>query len=305
MNKRLRRFKLGIQWLLGRAGWVRYGPFPSLGRPRVWHWPRSQARSLWRNWVRQPPLHFEVPEHQQVEVLRLLAAALNRLRVERIVYLDVGAGLGDVLNLFQERSGLRKSVFSVGVDPVDLRARRNYSRFVVGAISNRPEGLAEFFRYSSSDCSSLKRMNPSSVTHDPLDIGHGKYFTPVIVERLEETLAVPTFRLATLLRQCGLADEVLHFVKIDAQGSDLDAFLSLGELTRNCLFLRLETVFAPAGVPGSLLYEGQTTFAEDRVTIEAAGFRLLAISHFGVTPEADVTFVNLKLLRELWPGVAT
>jgi FkbM family methyltransferase len=266
---------------------------------------RQQPQARWREWRRHPSLHFETPESRQLEVLELLAAALNELRGESVVFVDVGAALGEVRDLFQSKSGLHKSVFSIGIDPVDVRDHWSYNGYVTGAVSSGPAGTAEFFRYSSSDCSSLKRMEPSSISHDPADIAQGKYFTPVVVERLEETLRVPTFRLDTLVRQYGLAHEVLHFVKIDAQGSDLDVFRSLGELTRNCLFLRIETVIPRAGMPTRLLYEGQTTFAEDRKEIEAAGFRLFNISHFGVTPEADVTFVNLKLLRELLPGWAT
>jgi hypothetical protein len=299
---RLKRASRPLRQRLGlvQGGWL----FILLGKGAWWRSQR-QARALWRTWLRQPDLHFEIPENRQVEVIKLLSAALNELRVNSVVYIDVGAALGEVRDLFQSKSDLQKSVFSIGIDPIDVRDHCGYNGYVTGAITNGPEGSAEFFRYSASDCSSLKRMEPSSISHDPADIAQGKYFTPVVVERLEETLRVPTFRLDTLLRQYGLANEVLHFVKIDAQGSDLDAFLSLGELTRNCLFLRIETVFAKAGTPARLLYEGQTTFAEDRVAIEAAGFRLFNISHFGVTPEADVTFVNVRLLRELLPHLAT
>ncbi len=289
---------------LGRSGILFRAAVAPVRWWRSWS-PRQTMRARWRQWLRHTDLHFEIPEHKQVEVLKLLAAALNELRVDSVVYIDVGAALGEVRDLFQCKSDLQKSVFSIGIDPVDVRDHWRYNGYVIGAVSSGPEGFAEFFRYSSSDCSSLKRMEPSSVSHDPAEIAQGKYFTPVIVERLEETLRVPTFRLDTLLRQYGLANEVLHFVKIDAQGSDLDVFQSLGELTRNCLFLRIETVIPRAGVPARLLYEGQTTFVEDRVAIEAAGFRLLNVSHFGVTPEADVTFVNMRLFRELLPDVAT
>jgi len=123
------------------------------------------------------------------------------------------------------------------------------------AVASGPEGPAEFSRYS-----------------------------PFVTEPLEERLQVPTFRLDTLLRQFGVANEVLHFVKIDAQASDLDVFHSLGDLSLNCLFLRIETVLAEHGAPARLLHEGQTTFTQDRSAIEAAGFRLLNISRLGVTP---------------------
>jgi len=144
-------------------------------------------------------------------------------------------------------------------------------------------------------------MDPTKVTHDRAEGGSQKYFAPIEIERLEETLRVPAFKLSTIIRQYGLAHDVLHFVKIDAQGSDLDVFRSLGEFTENCLFLQIETVYPEGNAPGVTLYEGQTTFAEDREVIEAAGFRIFNVARFGVTPEADVIFVNLKLFRKLLP----
>ncbi len=301
----IRRLSLATRPLRARLGLVRSGRLFNLHREISRWWIPHAARTRWRKWSRQPDLHFEIPELEQVKVLELLAAALNQLRIDSVVYIDVGAGHGDVLHLFECRSGLRKPVHSIGIDPVDATAHRSYSGYVLGAISSGPERLADFFCYSARDCSSLKRLDASSISHDRAGVAEGKYYTSAIIERLESTIQVPTFRLDTIVRQYGLADEVLHLVKIDAQGADLDVFLSLGELTRNCLFLRIETVIPRAGVPARLLYEGQTTFAEDRKAIEAAGFRLFNISHFGVTPEADVTFVNTKLFRELLPGFAT
>jgi len=262
---------------------------------------RSRSRDRWRKWASQPGHFSEIPEDRQGEVFQLLAAALNEICDKCAVFVDVGAGCGDVLGHFVSGSGLKKPVFSIGIDPVDARAHRSYTGFVMGAITNGPEGPTEFFRYSSSDCSSLKRMDPTKVTHDRAEGGSQKYFAPIEIERLEETLRVPAFKLSTIIRQYGLAHDVLHFVKIDAQGSDLDVFRSLGEFTENCLFLQIETVYPEGNAPGVTLYEGQTTFAEDREVIEAAGFRIFNVARFGSTPEADVIFVNLKLFRKLLP----
>ena len=238
---------------------------------------RVPARAIWQSWYRNTGLVHQIPESRQQEVLELLAFALNQVPEPNVVFVDVGAAGGDVLHRLR-RTSLHKRMFSLGIDPIDLRGHRLYSGFVVAAITDGPERHADFFCDASSDCSSLKRM--------------------------EQTIQVPTFNLSTIIRQYGLGDETLHFVKIDAQGSDLDVFRSLSELSDHCLFLRMETVCPESSVPVPMLDEGQTTFVEDRAVPEAAGFRLFNIARFGSTPEADVTFVNVRLFRELLPNLA-
>ncbi|MFA6165713.1 MAG: FkbM family methyltransferase [Gemmatimonadaceae bacterium] len=264
---------------------------------------RLPARGLWRRWYRTAGAIHEIPEARQQEVLELLAFALNELADPSVVFVDVGAGRGDVLHALR-CTDLHKRLFALGIDPIDLRGQPSYTGYVQAAITDGPEGHAELFRYASSDCSSLKRMDPTKVTHDPALGGDRLYYTPTPIERLEEMVRVPTFHLSTIIRQYGLANDVLHFVKIDAQGSDLDVFRSLGEMSSRCLFLRMETVCHEGEGPAPTLYEGQTTFAEDRAALEAAGFRLFNIARFGSTPEADVTFVNVRLFRELLPALA-
>ena len=261
---------------------------------------RRRARALWKSWYRDARCVYEIPESRQQEVLELLAVALNSLPGSGVVFIDVGAGRGDVRHRLVAAS-LHKRLFSVGIDPIDVRAHLLYAGYVQAAITDGPEGYADFYCYGSSDCSSLKRLNAAKVTHDPSQGGDRLYYSPAPIERLEHTVTVPTFNLSTIVRQYGLADDVLHFLKIDAQGSDLDAFRSLGSLSERCLFVRTETVLAAKDGTVSTLYDGQSSFAEDRAVFEEAGFRLFNVARFDTTPEADVTFVNVQLFRELLP----
>lgn len=265
---------------------------------------RRRARGFWRKWARDTTCCYEIPEDRQAETIYLLASALNDLSTDRVVLVDVGAGCGDYLTRLSAGAGLVKPLRSIGIDPIETRGHRAYSGFVLGAITDGPEGSADFYRYASLDCSSLKRMDPACVTHNREEGGAEKYFSAVEIEKLEETLTVPTFNLSTIIRQYGLAGEVLHVLKIDAQGSDLDVFRSLGEFTPNCLFLQIESVLPEGDNLGVTLYEGQTTFREDHEVIEAAGFRLFNVARFGVTPEADLLYVNLSLFRKLLPQLA-
>ena len=198
---------------------------------------------------------------QPSHLLSWIVVVLNRLRPERVVFVDVGAARGDVLHAFTRDAGLIPPVFSIGIDPIDLRAARDYSAFVASAISNQDEGPTPFFRQESSDCSSLKRIVPSHIVYDRSLIDGIRYFSSLPIDRTLETLVVPCTRLSTIIRQFNLADQIV--------------------------------------------YEGQSTFMEDRAALEAAGFRLLGAYPFVVTPEADVLFVNVPLFERLVTPAAT
>jgi hypothetical protein len=260
---------------------------------------RMRAWPQLRQWQSTPDLAFTVthPSH----LLTWIVAALNRLGPDRVVFMDVGAARGDVLDAFTRDAGLVPPVYSVGIDPVDVRAADDYSRFIRAAVSTAAEGPVPFFLQESSDCSSLKRIIPSRVVYDRSLVDGTRYYAGLPIHRTLETLVVSSTRLSTIIQQCDLADEVVHFLKIDAQGADLDVFLSLDTFTRRCLFVQMETVYSDTpNDQERCLYEGQTTFVEDRAALEAAGFRLLAVYPFVVTPEADVLFVNMPLFEQLF-----
>lgn len=251
-----------------------------------------------RRWRVQPGAFLTVETPRQLQTW--IVSVLNTLRPDRAVFIDVGAARGDVLHSFARESGLVPPVFSIGIDPIDVRARHEYSAFVPTAISTGAEGSAPFFVQESSDCSSLKRIVPDRITYDPSQIDGVRYFAGDSIHRTLEVRVVPCCRLSTVIRDFALQDEVIHFLKIDAQGSDLDVFRSLDQFTAQCLFVQMETVYSQT--PNDVdrcLYEGQTTFVEDRAVLEAAGFRLLGVYPFRVTPEADVLFVNMALFDRL------
>jgi len=263
---------------------------------------RVRRRRAWgqlRQWQSTPDVAFTVQDTSHL--LTWIVAALNRLGPDRVVFIDVGAAGGDVLHAFTRGASLVPPVYSIGIDPADFRAADDYSTFVRAAVSTASEGPVPFFLQESSDCSSLKRMIPAHVVYDPSLIDGIHYFAGLPIHRTIETRVVPCLRLSTIVRQFDLADSIVHFLKIDAQGSDLDVFLSLDTFTRRCLFVQMETVYSDTpNDQERCLYEGQSTFVEDRATLEAAGFRLLAAYPFVVTPEADVLFVNMPLFEQLF-----
>lgn len=262
-------------------------------------WPER----VWRRWFRDRGAVLQITERAQDQELELLALALSACPGRDTVFVDVGAAAGEVLARLR-RTALRKRVHAIGIDPVDHRAHALYSGYVAAAITDGPEGTRDFYVHAATDCSSLLPMDPTRVTHDVAAGGSQLYYSPIEIAEVAEVQQVPTYNLSTILRQYGLADEVIHYVKVDAQGSDLAVIRSLGSQLANVLFLRMETVEHVGTGEPPLLYHGQTTMPEDVAFLESAGFRLFNIARFGSTPEADLTFVNLALFRRLLPQFA-
>lgn len=235
-------------------------------------------------------------------MLDLVAYILELLPDPKINFVDVGAARGDVLHILQGKTRLRKPITSLGVDPVDFRGEPDYSHFVRGVISLLPETEVQFFVHEESSVSSLYHMITENVVFDQSLIDGINYYAPPSVQAVREIINVRSFRLETLLTQHMNEKEIIHFLKIDAQGADMDAFRSLGNWVKQCLFVQIETVVRTAKDRDTRLYAGQTTFAEDHEVLKTAGFRLLNLADFVVTPECDALYVNTALFDRLGLG---
>jgi hypothetical protein len=219
-------------------------------------------------------------EEEGRRALAVIADFLNHSSFQTINLVDVGCYKGDFLEEF--RSLVRRRIFSIGIDPVSHHHIVPYSVFVETAITNEPEGVYDFFVCNDPTFSSFKRTIASNVTRN--------IKTSVV-------RTVNAVHLSTIIERFKMENEIIHFLKIDAQGSDLEVFLSLGKYVKNCLFVQLETIHSKD--KSAVLYESQTIFEEEKPIIERLGFELFACidySRMG-SPEADVIFVNKEIIR--------
>jgi hypothetical protein len=253
-------------------------------------------QALWDRWVASESHFFEIPEREMGRTFDLLAHFLDGRVKGRLNFIDVGCAVGDYLVLLDGK--FQSEIFSIGIDPLDWPGRAPYSVFEQVAITNKDEGTYEFHIYGGNDpaTSSLEKLEADHVTHDPAESGE-RFFHPDEIEKAHGVIQVPALHLSTIVERYRLAGEVIHFLKIDVQGTDLQAFLSLGKYTRNCLFVQLETIYSSRR--SHTLYENQTLFEDERPVLEKLGFRLFNVARFPAGPEADVVWVNRKLFRKL------
>jgi hypothetical protein len=257
-------------------------------------------QDVWQRWRSAEVEFYEIPEREMRETYARLAYILNTSElVESVNFVDVGCAVGDYLKLIQPQ--IDKEFFSIGIDPIDWPGRAVYSVFLEVAIASGQEREAELNLYGGKDlaASSLKEMAKDNVTHDPRRKDE-KFYVPFVVETEKGKKQVRTMPLSRVIEEQELEDQVIHIVKIDTQGTDLDVFESLGKYLPQVLFVQLETIYSD--IEGHVLYEGQTRFTEELPILEKHGFRLFNVAKFPNGPEADVLFVNEELFDRLTAG---
>jgi FkbM family methyltransferase len=100
-----------------------------------------------------------------------------------------------------------------------------------------------------------------------------------------ETVTVPTMRLDTFLDGAGIGR--VHYLKIDAQGTDLAVIRSAGERLRDIDRISLEVQTTPFE-----LYRGASRKEDVLEFLAAAGFELVEVEAQSFDQEENLTFVR-------------
>jgi len=227
-----------------------------------------------------------------------IAEIVGRVPERRINVLDVGCYAGTVtLDFAMGLRNVSKEIFSIGIDPIAHCHVYRFTHFIEAAIRNCEPTTATFYQYSDPQCSSLLKMT-TNLTHNREERDK-KWYSDRDFERLLATKSVRVLPLSAIIEQFNLQEEYIHFLKIDVQGCDLEAFLSLGPYIKSCLFVQIETVVS--GSKDIILYEGQTLHEEELPIMAEHGFEVFSLIDYRDTygtPEADVVYVNTELRKQ-------
>jgi hypothetical protein len=217
---------------------------------------------------------------------------LNHLKTDRIVFIDVGCHQGHFKDRTVEQ--LTKPSYWVGIDPVDHGVRHKYDAFFQKAIADvEMEEERLFFEYNEPGCNSLLRMNTELITHTVPS--PGKWYVPWEIEHLTRERNVKVNSLKKVLDQVAdVQDKVIHFVKIDTQGMDIEVVRSLRSYIPKVMWVQMECV-----TENVMLYKGQQGIEQDIVDMEKLGFYVYNIKDYKVehpgSVEVDVIFKNANL----------
>lgn len=200
------------------------------------------------------------------------------LRYDRINAVDIGHHKGNWAESFADKIPKDKFLYVLGVDPIDHGSTWN-NKFIQKAISTKT-GKRKFFTYSEPGCNSLNEM-----------ILENKFHRPQAIAK-ESEIEVDCVTLESVLDEFNF--DLIHYLKVDAQGNDLDVIKSAGLWLNECMFVQMETCVSKHH--DMMMYKNQNTRAEDIDYMKERGFELIdEWDHSAVScPEADLIFFNTR-----------
>jgi len=225
--------------------------------------------------------------------IQLITAVLDAKNDEVLNVVDIRCAQGDFLFRFKESCNNSQKMYSVGVDPINYFTEKifhPYSIYIQAAVTNSNDETVKYFKNRVLAPSSTMKINkcyiPKTTVNNSSDL-------------ITEEVEVENYKLESIVNQACLKDEIIHVLKVDTQGNDLEVIESLGGVVSRCLFIVYKTVYGKVE-NDQTLYKGQTTFKEERGKLERLGFRLINVARFKTTPEANVLYMNRSLLTTLW-----
>lgn len=239
-----------------------------------------------------------------VGVKKLLSMVYQVLDIyDSINYIDVGIARGLVLTHLQELGLRLENVNSIGIDPLleeYLKLENclsNYTALLPNAISLKDDEECDFYVQQSLNCSSLNKINKSYITNTK--DGGDNFYLPSdrnSVLNTIKTIKVSTKKLSTIIEEQRLDNEIIHFLKIDAQGQDLNVIKSCGKYLKNVLLIMVETTMPD--IENGTLYENSTNFKQDNEFLEKNGFKLLGFEKL-LEDDADALYFNESLVSDI------
>ena len=212
-------------------------------------------------------------------------------KFQKINCIDVGCAIGDFRNLITHAN-----VFSIGIDPLIEQYKHwhnHLNKFTIlhnVAIDN-VSGKKMFNITNSRDTSSLFEFN-TELTTSECNLTHF-YIPPSVIHQITtiiEQKEVETQPLKTIIEK-DLKNEIIHILKIDAQGNDLNVIKSAGNLLTNVMFIVMESNSDTT----TTLYKNSTHFAEDYSYLKSRDFELITKETL-LRDDMDCLYYNTKLI---------
>jgi hypothetical protein len=161
--------------------------------------------------------------------------------VKKINIIDIGCARGGLISEVVLPNRNLESVYSVGIDPLNHGVKSLYNHFVqVGIDDIFPSKfkLKRFYVNSDDQASSLLKMNYENITENLSDVS--RIYVPWASKlRVRVVIPIIVVNLESIIRKYfSLAP--IHFIKIDAEGNDLNVIKSQSFRNRP-LFISAET----------------------------------------------------------------
>jgi FkbM family methyltransferase len=207
---------------------------------------------------------------------------------QRINLIDVGHHKAHFTNDFIQKYCQDKDVFICAVDPINYETN-SYSVFFQCAVGTKV-GKLKFNLYDEPGCNSLLEMKLEDIS---LNRELDGWFSNHNINKIGE-IEVECVTLKSILDKINL--DLIHYLKVDAQGNDLDVIKSSSDWLDKTIFVQIESCTSKS--IKNFMYHGQTSVEEDINFMESIGFKLFEkLDHSEKScPEADLIFLNKKFI---------
>jgi FkbM family methyltransferase len=216
-------------------------------------------------------------------------------KFNKINFIDVGCAIGDVRNLIKHNN-----LFSIGIDPLiekyKNRCNNTLSSYNIlyDVAVDIEEGEKKFNITSSLDTSSLYDFN-TELTSDENNKSY--FYIPKsnidFITNIVETKQVRTKTLKNIIEK-DLKNDIIHILKVDAQGNDLNVIKSLGNYLNNVMFIVIESNSDNT----STLYKNSTSFSVDYAYLKSCNFELIT-KEILLRDDYDCLFYNTNLIKNI------
>ena len=225
----------------------------------------------------------------------------------QINVIDVGAARGSFI-LELGRVFSREDIYSIGIDPINHHTTekpggpiihttsKSYNIFMQCGVDNVSEITKRTFYMNSDDqTSSFAQLIMDNLSSDECD--DDKFWYPSgTLDTIKNISAVvdnvPVYPLQEIINQ-HLTDRIIHFIKIDAEGRDLEIVKSINDetLKNRVKFITLE---CPNRVPR---FRGEAIKPQCINYMKSKNFNVFFDMNYeddpnNRTPMSDVVFVN-------------
>jgi hypothetical protein len=178
--------------------------------------------------------------------------AIIQLSTEQsnIAVIDVGCARCAFLNEFLIHYFKRENIKIVGIDPLQHEniydASKYYDFYIKGCVDNIPKNtiqIQDFYINEIDQASSLLKIKTDNFTSDLNRLDTGFYFPQDIIDKLQNinsVIQVNIYNINDIILQTFGNDTIIDFIKIDAEGKDMDIVKSLNENLHRIKYIGIE-----------------------------------------------------------------
>ena len=225
-----------------------------------------------------------------------------------ITIIDIGCARCSFVNEFLINYFDKTNIKSIGIDPLKhngiYNAENCYNTYIQGCVDNIPVGTIcenTFYINDDDQASSLLKINTQLFSSDLNSRDNYFYYTQSQIDRLnkpKQELTVKVYNLCDIIDKYFEPDTIIDFIKIDAEGKDIDIAISLKPYLNRIKYIGVE---CSSHINNNLrIFENGSSSQDAFYFFKENNFDIFEITDYSVNPinltqMSDIVFKNKNI----------